>query len=82
MDELNVCSIEVKKSGSGAGDDEVEAREVDGRRPRRRLAMGRGAKDNADGLSSREVTIVARMVVLGAAVAGDSTIDDDTTTPQ
>ena len=40
------------------------------RRSKRYLAMGRGAKDNADGLSSREVTIVARMVVLGAAVAG------------
>ena len=39
-----------------------------------------GAKDNADGLSSREVTIVARMVVLGAAVAGR--LDDQTTTPQ
>ena len=42
MDELNVCSIEVKKSGSGAGDDEVEAREVDGRRPRRRLGREGG----------------------------------------
>jgi hypothetical protein len=60
MAELNVCSIEVKKSGSGVGDEVAEI-ELD-RRARRRLAMGRGANESADGLSRREVTRVARMV--------------------
>ena len=35
--------------------------------------MGRGAKESADGLSSREVTIVALMMVLWAVAADGST---------